>query len=487
ANPSTDLVPPATGFRPVPLGAGFARLDAAVVGGLPSVGFFWGGIDLSPDGTEVAFSWNRTGAYELYSAPIAGDRIIQLTESDSRSVSPRWAPDGTQLAFTRDADGTERMSIWIVDRDGEHERKLTADDDAMHRDIAWSPDGRSIACVANIGGKRFSIQLFDSASGARRELTDGAYEDARPRFSPDGAWLLFETWRSRSRVEADLYLIPVGGGQAVKLDTRGGKSGDSQFARWSPDGRTLAFTSSARGRREIALVDLDGTTATGLRYLTENPFDEQEPVWRPDARGVLYLQDKDATRSVHRVFSASRAATPVADLAGMYAWPSVGPDSESIVMTFTSARRPTDVWVREGDQVTLRAITDSLGGKIDPTVLVEPVHVRYPSADGREVPALLYVPHAEAVRGTTPGAVMYVHGGPTGQHFRWWDPTPQLLAHRGFVVLAPTVRGSTAYGREWQELNRHDWGGGDLADVIAGIDWLERERIADPKRIGITG
>ena len=77
------------------------------------------------------------------------------------------------------------------------------------------------------------------------------------------------------------------------------------------------------------------------------------------------------------------------------------------------------------------------------------------------------------------GPVLYVHGGPTGQHFRWWDPIPQLLANRGLVVLAPNVRGSTGYGREWQELNRRDWGGGDLADVMAGVDWLIREDIAD--------
>jgi dipeptidyl aminopeptidase/acylaminoacyl peptidase len=487
ANQPSDLVRPTVRFRPVPLGDGFRRLDADVVGGLPSVDFFWGGIDLSPDGTEVAFAWNRTGAYELYTAPIAAERIIQLTESDTRSVSPRWSPDGTQIAFTRDADGNERMAIWIVDRDGEHERKLTSDDDAMHRDIAWSPDGRSIACVANIGGKRFSIQLIDSSTGARRELTDGAYEDARPRFSPNGAWVLFESWRTGPRIEADLYLVAAGGGSPVKLETRDGRSGDSQFGEWSPDGRTIAFTSSARGRREIALVDLDGTAAVRLRYLTENPFDEQRPVWRPDGRGVVYLQDRDATRAVHRVFAASRAATPVADLPGMYEWPRVGPDSETVAMAFTSARRPTDVWVREADQVTLRPLTDSLGSKIDPRVLVEPAHVRYPSADGREVPALLYVPHAEAVRGGTPAAVLYIHGGPTGQHFRWWDPTPQLLANRGLVVLAPNVRGSTGYGREWQELNRRDWGGGDLADVMAGVDWLAREGIADPARIGITG
>src|SRR5205085_9501946 len=216
----------------------------------------------------------RTGAYELYAAPIAGDRIIQLTGSDTRSVSPRWSSDGRQIAFTRDDGGTERMSIWLVDRDGENERKLTADDDATHRDIAWSPDGRTIACVANIAGKRFSIQLIDAGTGTRRELTDGAFEDARPRFSPDGQWILFESWRTGPRIEADLYLVPSGGGDVVKLDTRGGANGDSQLARWSPDGRTIAFTSSARGRREIALVDLDGTTARQPRYLTEDPFDE---------------------------------------------------------------------------------------------------------------------------------------------------------------------------------------------------------------------
>jgi len=487
ANPPADLMPAPARFSPAPLGAGFTRLDVDVIGGLPWVDFFWGGIDLSPDGREVAFAWNRTGAYELYSVPLAGDRIIQLTGADTRSVWPRWSPDGSQVAFLRDANGNEQFAIWLVDRDGEHERKLTSDDGAMYRDLAWSPDGRSIACVTNAGGKRFAVELVDSASGARRPIGGGAFEDARPAFSPDGKWIVFESWRVGQRVDADLYLVPASGGEAARLETRVGKRGDSQYASWSPDGRTIAFTSNARGRREVAFVDLDGTTATRLRYLTENPFDEQKPIWRPDARGVLYLHDRDADRAVHRAFTASRAATPVADLPGRYEWQRVGPDSETVAMTFTSARRPADVWVREGDQVTLRPLTDSLGGKVDPTVLVEPTHVRYPSADGREVPALLYVPHAEAVRSSMPGAVIYAHGGPTDQHFRMWDPTPQLLANRGLVVLAPNVRGSTGYGREWQELNRHDWGGGDLADVMAGVDWLAKERIADPAHIGITG
>src|SRR5258708_18791168 len=91
ANPPADLMPAPSRFRPASLGTAFARLDVAIVGGLPSVDFFWGGIDLSPDGREVGFAWNRTGAYELYSAPLASDQIIQLTGADARSVSPRWS------------------------------------------------------------------------------------------------------------------------------------------------------------------------------------------------------------------------------------------------------------------------------------------------------------------------------------------------------------------------------------------------------------
>jgi len=131
------------------------------------------------------------------------------------------------------------------------------------------------------------------------------------------------------------------------------------------------------------------------------------------------------------------------------------------------------------------AIARRLG---DPETLVEPVHIRYPGAMGREIPALLYIPYAEALRGDgPPPAIVHVHGGPTSQHYRWWDRASQWFAMNGYVVLAPNVRGSTGYGREFQEANRRDWGGQDLEDVVQGLDWLAKQRIADPKRVGIVG
>jgi dipeptidyl aminopeptidase/acylaminoacyl peptidase len=146
------------------------------------------------------------------------------------------------------------------------------------------------------------------------------------------------------------------------------------------------------------------------------------------------------------------------------------------------------VYVTGERMVAPKRLTRSLPASIDPATLVEPMHVRYPGADGREIPALLYIPHAEAIRGgALPPAIVHIHGGPTGQHLRWWDRASQWYANNGYVVLAPNIRGSTGYGREFQEANRGDWGGKDLEDVVKGAQWLAKEGIADAKRIGAYG
>src|SRR5207247_3178243 len=136
ANPATDIQPPPPVVAPRSIGDRYRRLSVEELAGVPYVDYIWGGIDLSPDGSEVAFSWNRSGSFEIFSAPLDGERIFQLTEANERSVSPRWSPDAKQLAFMRDRGGDERFDVWLVDRDAEHERNPTSAASAMHRAIA---------------------------------------------------------------------------------------------------------------------------------------------------------------------------------------------------------------------------------------------------------------------------------------------------------------------------------------------------------------
>jgi dipeptidyl aminopeptidase/acylaminoacyl peptidase len=488
ANPATDIQPPPPVVTPRSIGKRYRRLSVEELAGVPYVDYIWGGIDLSPDGSEVAFSWNRSGTFEIFSAPLDGERIFQLTGANERSVWPRWSPDAKQLAFLRDRGGDERFDIWLVDRDGEHERNLTNEPGVMHRDIAWSPDGTKLAYTANAGEKGFAVHVIDVTTGAKRALTDGARDDSQPRWSPDGTLLVFWSRRDEVRTNADLYVVAASGGDPTRLETRGGIEGESVDPRWSPDGTRISFTTDTRGRQEVAVATYAEREIGRIERMTESIHDEYGAVWRPDGRALAYLHNEDAAVSLRRVFAVSHADHAVSDIPGMHASPDIGPDSDTTAFLFSSPSRPWDVYVTRERAIESRAITRSLPATIDPETLVEPSHVRYPGAGGEDVPALLFLPYAEALRGAkVPPAIINIHGGPTAQHHREWNVATQVFVNAGFVVLAPNPRGSTGYGKKWREGNRRDWGGEDLEDVARGAAWLGDQKLADPARIGVYG
>ena len=488
ANPATDIQPPPPVVAPRSIGDRYRRLSVEELAGVPYVDYIWGGIDLSPDGSEVAFSWNRSGTFEIFSAPLDGERIFQLTGANERSVWPRWSPDAKQLAFLRDRGGDERFDIWLVDRDGEHERNLTNEPGVMNRDIAWSPDGTKLVYTANAAGKGFGVHVIDVTTGAKRALTDGARDDLQPRWSPDGTLLVFWSRREDVRTNADLYVVAASGGDVTRLETRGGVDGESIDPRWSPDGTRISFTTDTRGRQEVAIATYAEREIGRIERMTESIHDEYGAVWRPDGRALTYLHNEDAAVSLRRVFAVSHADHAVSDIPGMHASPDIGPDSDTTAFLFSSPSRPWDVYVTRERAIEAKAITRSLPARIDPETLVEPSHVRYPGAGGEDVPALLFLPYVEALRGEKVApAIINIHGGPTSQHHREWNVATQVFANAGFVVLEPNPRGSTGYGKKWREGNRRDWGGKDLEDVARGAAWLGDQKLADPARIGVYG
>ena len=488
ANPETDIQPPPPVVAPRSIGDRYRRLSVEELAGVPYVDYVWGGIDLSPDGSEVAFSWNRSGTFEIYSVPLDGERIFQLTDAKERSVWPRWSPDARQLAFLRDRGGDEQFDIWLVDRDGEHERNLTNEPGVMHRDIAWSPDGTKLVYTANSGGKAFGIQVIDLATGEKRAITDGSRDDMQPRWSPDGTLLVFWSRRETTRTNADLYVVASTGGETTRLETRDGKDGESTDPQWSPDGTRISFTTDTRGRHEIALASYAEREVRRVEHMTDSIHDEYGAVWRPDGRALAYLHNEDAAVSLRRVFAVSHADHAVSDIPGMHLSPDIGPNSDTTAFMFSSPSRPWDVFVTGERAIEARALTRSLPAAIDPATLVEPSHVRYPGADGEDVPALLFLPYAEALRGEKiPPAIINIHGGPTAQHHREWNVATQVFVNAGFVVLEPNPRGSTGYGKKWREANRGDWGGKDLEDIARGAGWLGDQKLADPARIGVYG
>jgi dipeptidyl aminopeptidase/acylaminoacyl peptidase len=114
---------------------------------------------------------------------------------------------------------------------------------------------------------------------------------------------------------------------------------------------------------------------------------------------------------------------------------------------------------------------------------VSPELISYPTFDGRQIPAWLYKPRK---RGRIP-VVLSVHGGPQAQERPVYNGFYQYLVSRGIAVLATNIRGSTGYGKTYQQLVSRDWGGGDVKDWDHAAKWLLEQPWVDPKRIGVFG
>ncbi len=460
----------------------FRRLAALELCAIPHVDWSHGSFDLSRDGADVLFSWDRSGQPEIYRAPVAGDAIYQLTTSERASVQPRISPDGRSVAFLREAAGG--FEVWLVASDGSRERRLTLPA-SWRAGLAWSPDARSLVFFSDESGAR-ALHVVDVVGGAARVVArDLLVGESAPAWSPDGSWLAYAA--GDADLNADLYVVAADGSSPPRrVGTRGGSPGQSVQPRFDPrDPARLVFATDVRGRFEIAIASLAGGAALFLR---EGHHDETDPVWDVEPDRIVYRRTAEGFVTARRVYLVSRDDEPVLDSPGVHFAVRVRPNSD-LVYHWSGPHEPADVFVKAKDAIAPRRITRSLPPTISASVFVQPRHERYRAPDGLSVPALLYLPHREAVDGdgARPPAIVYAHGGPVSQHRAAFDVWAQWFANRGYVVLAPNVRGSTGYGRAFRDASRGDVGGKDLEDLAAGAAWLLDLGIADPRRVGAFG
>ncbi len=449
------------------------------------------GFDLAPDGDRAVIAWNASGNAQLYIVALDGRAAPrQLTHGAQAAMGPRWSPQGDLIAFTQDVGGDENADIFLIAPDGGEPRQFTDTPGAANNEPKWSPDSAQLAFSSNRGG-HFDVWVQTRDGGEARRLTDALAPDRDLQWSPDGTMIAFSSNRSADRDNQDVFVITVSGDRRERQISPSEGAAHEHGGRWSPDGTEIAFVSDARGEDDILVATVEGQLVTPF---AQGESEEQAPVWSPDGRRIAYLINRDGGGElwVKTIVSGSsvRIGTGPGVVSG-FAAPQFTLDGTGLVFIHTSGQDPADLWLAPSDgSGPARRLTDSLaavGARIERDWLAQPEHVRWPSADGTSVPGLLYRPRALPADGGLPAAIVYVHGGPTGQTTNGWNPTIQYYVNHGYVVLAPNVRGSTGYGRAYRDGNLKDWGGGDLADLVAGAEFLAREGLADRRRIGVTG
>jgi TolB protein len=224
-------------------------------------GYNWDDRDaaVSPDGTQVAFSSNRDGQWEIYLLNLKTDELTRVTQTKNYDGAPAWSPDGQYLIYqTLNGDHLNLIIQSIADPESAP-IQLTSDA-GNNFSPAWSPDGRTIAFITDRSGKN-AIWLADLQTPDDRFKVIAASDDedyAHPTWSPDGSQL---AWCAKSP-EATIKVMTVSDAESTRTV---GMGCDPAF---SPDGKTLLAVYDQAN--ESALVGYD--LATGLLNLPLIPF-----------------------------------------------------------------------------------------------------------------------------------------------------------------------------------------------------------------------
>jgi dipeptidyl aminopeptidase/acylaminoacyl peptidase len=453
-------------------------IDLEVLLRVPHVDYD-GGFEVSPEGAQVAFSWNLTGQWEIYEIPLNEPASPkQITDGPGGKFTPRYSPDGKYLAYVLDLDGGENFDIYLYDRVQDSHTNLTPDTpDAIQANFSWSPDSRQIAFISNRSGG-FATYIMAVSGGPGRRVLDHPYPDWDVRWSPDGRWLAVIA-EARGQDFAT-FIVPAQGGEARQIADGEGPI-NAKEARWAPDSARLIFSSDVHGQYDIGIFE----SGTGkITWMTEGEAEKVSPDWSPDGGQIVYVANQGPLNRVAVRKLGEGKARHYQVGPGVHASPRFTPDGEKIIFAFEEPRHPSELWVLSLTDNSTQQLTNSLPAELQDSSFVMPGEIRYPSVNGVEVPALLFQPQNAKEK---PPGVVVVHGGPNWLYQFIWMPLVQHMASRGWVVLAPNYRGSTGYGRSWQLASRFDLGGVDTADVVAGADYLANSGLADPERIAVTG
>ncbi|PLJ78387.1 S9 family peptidase [Infirmifilum sp. SLHALR2] len=399
--------------------------------------------------------------------PKLGERR-KLTKGPVHSFA-QARKESREVVFTRDVSKGKELQVPFV----------TAVDEAEERQIADVPPARVLGIsfqggrVAYIGATAEEVALF--------------------QVGLDGSW------EKLAKFETMAFLTDFNGDYAVGYGTLAGRPGtfelfildtrSRELRVYTPKpgssntnptlrGSKLLFESDFEGRKRLYTYDaesgdLQRVSFTHRDYDAFNPVEHLDFGWLDDGR-VWVIAKRDGRTQLFidgkRVRTPRGVVSTFAELDGKF------------YFTASSLTSPPQVYELDPQSGASRVAVASRLPRSITREFGRSYFTRYPSFDGRRIPAFV----VENARAPRPGpTVVYVHGGPWSEVMDSWDPFIASLVASGFHVVAPNYRGSTGYGEDFRRLDIGDPGGGDLNDIAHAGKWALSRRLAS--RLAIMG
>ena len=436
----------------------------------------------SPDGKTLAFLSARaaeSGSSESPKSQIyllsmtGGGEGLPLTKLKNSVQSFQWSPDGSRIVLVSSSgplDGVapadrksdvrhyshiqykfndtgwfddKRRHLWVVDVPGGESKQITDGQDWNDTDPQWAPDGSRIAFVSDRTGKAYDdsyntdVWTIPASGGSLTKISDHAFNDESPRWSPDGKQILFAGQTARHQFPK-LYIADSAGGSPSQLAVKVLDDIPTEL-HW-PVAGTILFASGVKGETHIFRADPAAHTFSAI---TSGP------------------------RAVH-AFDVNEASGKIVYLANDF-------------------QHPDDLYVANIDGSNERQLTHVNAGLWAQLDLQPVERLPYKSTDGWAVDGFFVKPLGWQSGKKYP-MVLVIHGGPEGMFGVDWYHEFQVYAAKGYAVFFCNPRGSTGYGEKFERGEINNWGGMDYQDIMAGVDAaLKQYPWVDPSNLGVTG
>ncbi|HKR37929.1 MAG TPA: S9 family peptidase [Steroidobacteraceae bacterium] len=478
----------------------------------------------SPDGKQIAYEVDG----RIYVVPTGGGEPRGVTSAGSTASNPVWSRDGAWLYFLSDR-ADKKSQVWKLPLTSFGEATQVTTFERGIDTLNLSPD-ESRLLLSFKGTVEQKSGGHDAAQTPAPPPKPAPWVITRLHFKEDAE----DGYLTGDRAE-HLYIYDLKT-QALRQITSGDYT-ESEAA-WSPDGRSVVFTSNREAepdesyKTDLWIVAADNPDrGLTVRRLTNDDWVKSQPVFSPDGRNVAYITAEDGVYGIQHVavIAASGGAPRIltrpldrwvnqvrfsADGQWIYfSYEQLGGvdigrvrvsdgkletvlAGQRQIATFNVARTgviaalvqnmndPVEVYAFTRGQP--RQLSDINGAFVRSVALGSKEKVEFASADGTKVEAFVTKPPGFEAGRKYP-TVLSIHGGPVGQTSYGYDFSNQYLAAQGYVIVEPNPRGSTGRGQDFIRAIYRTWGITDYDDVIAAVDHVVKLGYADPDRLAVTG
>lgn len=453
----------------------------------PFIKMRWpGNAQLAPDET-LYFIYDPDGIRQLYKL-VPGQpqsEAVKLTNFADGIGGYSLSEDGRWIAITASVGGSEQSDLFLMDATTGAMQTLFESPDVVYGGVVWRRDSQAFAFRANdANGTDFHVCLYDIADKSRKPVfVQNGYNYAAD-FSKDGQKLI--TGRYLSASYSQLFEVDLKTGDSRELTPKG-EEWSFEPVGYSKDERVVLVNSNCK-RDLMGLHEIDLASGTIKPVLSDLDGNEVDFATLNFERTILAVGvNENGYRTLHlrQAQHYTPLPTPKLDkgIVGNVAF-----RNRSMLYSLQNARTPGLIyrWDLSSPNVAPTVLTEADTQGIDVSKFRLPELVHYPSFDGTKIPAFVYLPN-DYEKGKKIPFIAYYHGGPEAQFRPYFNRAFQYSLSRGYGVIAPNVRGSSGYGKEFIEADNYKNRHKSVKDGVWAAKYVIDQGYTEPKKVAAWG